>query len=98
MSLNFFKFKTVHFKFILLILILLVAATTRFYRIREYITFLGDEGRDVLVVKRMLIDHKFTLLGPITSVGSLYMGPVYYYLMIPFLWIFNFDPLGPAVM
>ncbi len=61
-------------------------------------TFLGDEGRDVLVVKRMIVDHKFTLLGPITSVGSMYMGPVYYYFMAPFLWIANLNPVGPAIM
>lgn len=60
--------------------------------------FLGDEGRDMLVVKRMIVDHKFTLLGPTTSVGSMYMGPVYYYLMIPFLWAWNLDPVGPSVM
>ncbi|OGG26653.1 hypothetical protein A2960_00580 [Candidatus Gottesmanbacteria bacterium RIFCSPLOWO2_01_FULL_39_12b] len=80
------------------ILIVLLGAWLRFYRIREYITFLGDEGRDLIVVKRMLIDHKFTLLGPITSVGSMYMGPIYYYFMAPFLWLWNYDPVGPAVM
>lgn len=83
---------------ILLILILLLGASFRFYKINEYMTFLGDEGRDVLVVKRMLVDHKFTLLGPITSVGSMYMGPVYYYFMVPFLWLWQFDPVGPSVM
>src|SRR3989338_4039144 len=82
----------------ILILIISIAAFFRLYRIREYIAFLGDEGRDVLVVKRMIVDHKFTLLGPITSVGSIYMGPAYYYLMIPFLWLFGLDPVGPAVM
>ena len=60
--------------------------------------FLGDEGRDMLIVKRMIVDHKFTLLGPTTSVGSIYMGPVYYYMMIPFLWAWNLDPVGPSVM
>ncbi len=82
----------------LFILILAIAAFFRLYRIREYITFLGDEGRDVLVVKRMIVDRKFTLLGPITSVGSMYMGPVYYYFMVPFLWLSKFDPVGPAIM
>jgi 4-amino-4-deoxy-L-arabinose transferase-like glycosyltransferase len=82
----------------LLGLILLLAAFLRFYRIREYLTFLGDEGRDVLVVKHMIVDHKFTLLGPVTSVGSMYMGPAYYYLMVPFLWAWQLDPVGPAIM
>ncbi len=61
-------------------------------------TFLGDEGRDMLVVKRMIVDHKFTLLGPITSVGSMYMGPIYYYFMAPFLWLWKLDPVGPSIM
>lgn len=83
---------------VLLVLILLITAAVRFYRIGEYITFLGDEGRDMLVVKRMIVDHKPTLLGPITSVGSMYMGPVYYYFMVPFLWAWNLNPVGPSVM
>lgn len=83
---------------LLLTLILLLAAGLRLYKINEYMAFLGDEGRDVLVVKRMIVDHKFTLLGPITSVGSIYMGPVYYYMMAPFLWIAQLNPVGPAIM
>lgn len=83
---------------ILLIGIISIAAFFRLYKIREYLVFLGDEGRDVLIVKRMIVDHKFTLLGPITSIGSIYMGPVYYYMMIPFLWLWGLDPVGPAVM
>ncbi len=61
-------------------------------------TFLGDEGRDVLVVKRMIVDHKFTLLGPTASVGGFFLGPIYYYFMLPFLWAWRLDPSGPAVM
>src|SRR3990172_10797696 len=83
---------------IFILFVIMPAAYMRLYRISEYLTFLGDEGRDVLVVKRMLIDGKFTLLGPITSVGSLYMGPVYYYMMAPFLFAWHFDPVGPAIM
>ena len=83
---------------ILLVLILALGIFMRFYKINEYMTFLGDEGRDVLVVKRMLLDGKFTLLGPITSVGSIYMGPIYYYMTAPFLYLWRFDPVGPAIM
>lgn len=61
-------------------------------------TFLGDEGRDVLVVKRMIVDKKFTLLGPTASVGGFFLGPIYYYFMLPFLWLWRLDPVGPAVM
>lgn len=83
---------------ILLILILVFAAVIRFYKLPEYLQFLGDQGRDLLVVKSMIIDHKFTLLGPTASVGGFYTGPIYYYFMLPFLALWQLDPVGPAVM
>ena len=82
---------------IILIIILSVASFFRFYRIDEYITFLGDEGRDVLKVYEILHGN-FTLLGPTASVGGFFLGPIYYYFMTPFLWLFNYDPVGPAIM
>ncbi|MFC1727715.1 ArnT family glycosyltransferase [Patescibacteria group bacterium] len=82
----------------LILVILLGAAFLRLYRIADYMTFLGDEGRDALVVKRMIVDHKPTLLGPTASVGGFFLGPIYYFFMIPFLWVFKLDPVGPAVM
>ncbi len=91
-------YKSYRTPLVILILILILAGFVRLYRISDYMHFLGDEGRDVLVVKRMIVDHKITLLGPITSVGSIYLGPIYYYFMTPFLFIFNMNPVGPAVM
>lgn len=81
-----------------LLVILLLAAILRLYRLPEYLQFLGDQGRDVLAVKRMIVDHEWTLLGPTASVGGFYIGALYYYFMLPFLWLFNLDPTGPAVM
>lgn len=82
---------------ILVLIILSLAAFLRLYRIQDYMTFLGDEGRDVLVVYNIL-HGKLTLLGPTASVGGFFLGPIYYYLMAPFLWLFNYNPVGPAVM
>jgi len=77
--------------------ILVFAAFLRLYRIQDYMTFLGDEGRDVLIVYNIL-HGKLTLLGPTASVGGFFLGPIYYYFMAPFLFIFNYNPVGPAVM
>jgi 4-amino-4-deoxy-L-arabinose transferase-like glycosyltransferase len=82
---------------ICLVVILLIAAFLRLWRIPEYMTFLGDEGRDVLVVRDMLLGRKYTLIGPGTSIGNMYLGPWYYYMLLVPLWIANFSPLGPAV-
>ena len=78
--------------------ILLLASFLRLWRISEYMTFLGDEGRDSLVVWKIVTFQHLTLIGPPTSVGSMYLGPFYYYLMAPFLWIAQFNPVGPAIM
>ncbi len=85
------------FDFIIILGIICLGAFLRLYRIQDYMTFLGDEGRDVLVVYNILHGH-FTLLGPTASVGGFFLGPIYYYFMAPFLWIFNYNPVGPAVM
>jgi 4-amino-4-deoxy-L-arabinose transferase-like glycosyltransferase len=60
-------------------------------------TFLGDEGRDALVAKGIL-EGNFTLLGPRSSAGDFFMGPIYYYFITPFLWLWHLDPVGPAIM
>ena len=82
---------------IVLIFILGIASFFRLYKIMDYMTFLGDEGRDVLIVYKIL-HGDLTLLGPTASVGGFFLGPIYYYFMAPFLWLFNYNPLGPAVM
>lgn len=82
---------------VLLIGILLVASFMRLYMISQYMTFLGDEGRDDIVAKGILDGH-LTLLGPRASAGDFFTGPIYYYMMAPFLWLFHLDPVGPAVM
>ncbi|MFC1646907.1 ArnT family glycosyltransferase [Patescibacteria group bacterium] len=92
------KYINKHKNLIFLFALLAIASYLRLHKISEYLTFLGDEGRDVLVVKKMIVDHKFTLLGPTASVGGFFLGPLYYYLMLPFLWIWQLDPTGPAVM
>jgi len=80
----------------LFILIFILAVLLRLYRLPEYVQFLGDEGRDALAVKRMIVDHQWTLLGPTASVGGFYIGPIYYYFIMPFLWLFKLNPVGPA--
>jgi glycosyltransferase involved in cell wall biosynthesis len=81
----------------LLVLILLVSAFARLYRIDSYMTFLGDEGRDMLVVRDIILGRHFPSIGPGTSVGSMYLGPLYYYLIAPALFFSGLSPVGPAV-
>jgi 4-amino-4-deoxy-L-arabinose transferase-like glycosyltransferase len=84
-------------EFILLAAVLLLALALRVWRIDEYLPFLGDEGRDVRVVRRFLTNFDLMFIGPRTSIGDMYLGPLYYYLIAPFLLLWNFSPVGPAV-
>lgn len=79
-----------------LIAILALALVLRMYRIGETMTFLEDEGRDLLIVKRMLDTGRPVLLGPQTSMGNMYLGPLYYYFITPALALAGMNPIGPA--
>ncbi len=69
----------------------------RFYKLYEFVTFLSDQGRDAIILKRIITLEHFPAIGAPSSVGQVYLGPFYYYLVAPFLGLFNFDPVGPAV-
>ena len=81
-----------------LVPIIILSSFLRLDNIRGYQVFLGDQGRDVLVVKRMIVDGDWTFIGPTASVGGFHLGPLYYYMMLPALWLSNLDPVGPAIM
>lgn len=82
---------------VLLFLTLALAAFLRFHRIDAYMTFLGDEGRDALIMKRML-SGDIPLIGPPTSVGNIYLGPLYYYMMFVPMAISGLNPVSAAAM
>ncbi|MCX7955583.1 MAG: glycosyltransferase family 39 protein [Patescibacteria group bacterium] len=79
-----------------IIIILFIAVFLRFYRFEEFITFLGDQGRDAIIIKRILTAEHFPAIGAPTSIGQVYLGPFYYYFIAPWLLIFRFNPVGPA--
>ncbi|MBP7774501.1 glycosyltransferase family 39 protein [Candidatus Woesebacteria bacterium] len=80
-----------------LTLILLVAVWLRLYKLPETYQFLGDQGRDAIVMSEMLRGQRMQLTGPTMSVGGFHLGPFFYYLTAPSLLLSQFDPLGPAV-
>src|SRR3989338_8255507 len=56
--------------------------------------FLIDQGRDMLAVKKIVFDHDLTLIGPYTSLGGVFQGPFYYYLLAFPTFLTNGDPIG----
>ena len=77
--------------------VFLIGAFLRFYRLGAFVTFLGDQGRDAIVIKRLITGEHFPAIGPASSVGNIYLGSFYYYFIAPWLLLFRFDPIGLAV-
>lgn len=92
------ELKTEKVIFILLLAVLILAAFLRFYKLDQYMIFLGDEGRDAIIVKEMVLGNHFPLIGPPTSVGNIYLGPLYYYMMLIPMSIFYLNPAGASGM
>jgi len=84
-------------KYWLIIVILFISAFFRLYKIGEYMEWLGDQGRDMIIIKDFLRNGNLFFIGPPTSIGNMYLGPYYYYLVAPFLWLFNYNPVGPSI-
>lgn len=75
----------------------IIGASYRLVNLEETLQFLGDQGRDAIIAYGIL-HGDFTLVGPSTSVGSMFLGPLYYYFMVPWLWLAGNNPLGPALV
>jgi 4-amino-4-deoxy-L-arabinose transferase-like glycosyltransferase len=85
-------------EFFLLFFLVLIACFLRIYNVRALTTFSADQGRDALIIKKILVDYRFTLLGPKTSISDVHLGPIYYYFLLPFFWAFQLDPIAGSIM
>lgn len=92
------KLKDQKLLFLALLITLILAAFLRLYKIDQYMIFLGDEGRDAIIVKEMLTNLNFPAIGPPTSVGDIYLGPLYYYMMFIPMALTNLNPVSASAM
>lgn len=59
--------------------------------------FMGDQGRDVYIIRDLFKNGNLFFIGPQTSIGNMYLGPWFYYLIAPALLVANYNPVGPAI-
>jgi 4-amino-4-deoxy-L-arabinose transferase-like glycosyltransferase len=91
------KFPLNLFTLDLLFIIISAAFIVRVYRINDLLGFYYDQGRDALVIWKLLHEGKLFLIGPITGLSGIFLGPLYYYLITPFYLIGGGNPVYPAV-
>lgn len=85
------------FTYILLALIVLTGFFLRIYRIGDLLAFHFDQGRDALVIWDLIKNKELFLIGPTTGLAGIFRGPYYYYLITPFYFLGNGNPLFPSV-
>lgn len=84
----------------LLLALLVITAVVRFTPlVTGNFPFLFDHGRDMLDVRKIVVDHKPTLIGPFTGIQGVFQGPYHYYLLAIAFVIGNGHPgSGTAFM
>ncbi|MBU1033778.1 glycosyltransferase family 39 protein [Patescibacteria group bacterium] len=83
-------------EYLFLFFILALAIFLRFFNLKNTFMFQGDQGRDALVVSQIFKEKDPVFIGPVTSIGNMYLGPFYYYFMLPFLFLSYPNPIGPV--
>ena len=80
----------------LLLFLLVLGFVLRFYRLPDWLYFTMDEERDAFIVKRILVNHKLTLIGGSVP-GGIYVGPGLYYLSVIPMFFFKLNPVGLGI-
>lgn len=85
------------YRWIFIIILLILAGFLRLYHIRELTEFLGDQGSAGVIIYESVKNKTIPLTGPAVSTGQR-PGPFYYYLIALPLILTNFNPVAPAVL
>lgn len=80
--------------FILLLIILLISAILRFYRLPEMANFDFDQEYASNFAYAVLKEYPLQLIGQGLSIQGLFMGPLYFYFLVPFYALTNLHPIG----
>lgn len=82
-----------------LLVILFVGATLRLVGVIDRLAIGDDQARDLLVIKRSVENHHPFVVGPPLSANAttIFLGPLYYYLMTPAAVLTNYHPAGLAI-
>ncbi len=88
-----------YLSFVLVAAILIIAFLLRAKEaLSNNYLFLIDMGRDMMAVRDIVVNHHLTLIGPYTSLGGVFQGPLYYYLLSIPTFISKGDPLGALIL
>lgn len=84
-------------QFLLLALILFLALFFRAYKLLERMDFGHDADLFSWIVKDIVVNGHHRLIGQEISAPGIFLGSLFYYLLVPFFLLFNMDPVAAIV-
>ncbi|HSW89973.1 MAG TPA: hypothetical protein VLH19_03835 [Patescibacteria group bacterium] len=73
----------------------IVAFFLHSYALPRDLIFAYDQGRDAFAVQKIL-SGDVVLLGPVTGLDGVFLGPFFTYLLVPFYWLGKGNPIVAA--
>ena len=77
--------------------ILVLGFFLRIYKLEELFLYGHDQDLASWFVKDVVINKHLRLIGQETSTQGIFIGPIYYYFLIPFYLVFDMDPIAGTV-
>lgn len=82
----------------LIIGILLLGFFLRIYNLQGLFYYSHDNDLAGWFIKDVLVNHHLRLIGQETSTHGIFIGPIFYYLQIPFYLLSGLDPIGGTLL
>lgn len=82
----------------LVLLILLIGLFLRVYKARSLFVYSHDQDLASWIIKDIVLNGHLRLAGQETSILGVFIGPLFYYLLIPFYLLFRMDPLAGVAL
>lgn len=79
---------------LLIVAILSISIFFRTYQIVERYGYGHDGELFSWIVKDIVVNHHPRLIGQLTSAPGIFIGPLFYYLLVPFFILFKMNPIG----
>lgn len=89
--------KLLKHSYIILIVILLLSLFFRTYDIVGRFEYAHDGDLYSWIVKDIVVNQHLRLIGQETSAQGIFVGPLFYYLLVPFFILTKMDPIGAVI-
>lgn len=83
---------------VILVIVVLIAIFLRSYQAMERFEFAHDGDLYSWIVRDIVVNKHLRLIGQETSTQGIFIGPAFYYLLIPFFLLTGMDPVGVLVL